>query len=95
MDKVSFEWDLEKDRINKRKHKVSFVSAQYAFLDKNRVIARDLKHSEIENRYFCFGKVEGEVLTVCFTLRDNIIRIISADYWRKGKVSYEKENKIY
>ena len=95
MNKINFEWDLEKDKINQKKHKVSFVVAQHAFLDKNRVIARDLKHSETENRCFCFGRVDGEILTVCFTFRNNIIRIISAGYWRKGKVSYEKENKIH
>lgn len=95
MNKINFEWDLEKDKINQKKHKVSFVVAQHAFLDKNRVIARDLKHSETENRCFCFGRVEGGILTVCFTFRNNIIRIISAGYWRKGKVSYEKENKIH
>ena len=95
MNKINFEWDPEKDKINRKKHKISFVLAQHAFLDKNRVIARDLKHSEAEKRYFCFGQVEGGILTVCFTFRVNTIRIISAGYWRKGKVSYEKENKIH
>ncbi len=95
MDKVNFEWDLEKDKLNQKKHKVSFVLAQHAFLDRNRVIARDLKHDETEKRYFCFGQIEGEILTVCFTFRNNSIRIISAGYWRKGKAAYEKENKIH
>ena len=95
MENFSFEWDREKDKLNQNKHKVAFVAAQRAFLDKNRVIAQDLKHSETENRYFCFGKVEGEILTVCFTFRDSAIRIISAGFWRKGKEAYEKENKIH
>jgi len=38
-----------------QKHGVSFQQAQYAFLDKNRVIAEDLEHSQKEKRYYCFG----------------------------------------
>ena len=95
MEKVSFEWDQEKDKLKKRKNKVFFIIARRAFLDHHRVIAKDLKHSEAENRYFCFGRVEGEILTVCFTHRNNVMRIISAGFWRKGKAAYEKENKIH
>lgn len=92
--KTRFEWDEEKNRINKRKHGVSFNEAQYVFLDPDRVTAKDLKHSGDEKRYYCFGEVRGGVLTVRFTYRDNRIRIIGAGYWRKGKQIYEKENKL-
>ena len=90
---MQFEWDETKDETNKRKHGISFYSAQYAFADPDRVIAEDLDHSiEDEKRYFCFGKVDSEIITVRFTMRDNKIRIIGAGYWRKGKKIYEKEN---
>ncbi len=68
--------------------------AQYAFTDPQRVIAEDLNHSQEENRYYCFGKVCDGILTVRFTYRGKIIRILGAGYWRKGKILYEKENKI-
>ena len=42
----SFEWDEAKDRLNRIKHGVSFVEAQYAFFDPDRVIAEDLDHSD-------------------------------------------------
>jgi uncharacterized DUF497 family protein len=61
---TSFEWDSEKDAENQRKHGVSFSLAQQAFLDPNRVIARDLAHSESEARYYCFGQVDEGILTV-------------------------------
>jgi len=61
----------------------------------SRVIAEDLAHSETEKRYFCFGEVEGGVLTVRFTCRGGVIRIIGAGYWRKGKAIYERENQIH
>jgi hypothetical protein len=39
----SFEWDEAKDRVNRRKHGVSFDCAQYAFFDRNRIVAEDLR----------------------------------------------------
>jgi uncharacterized DUF497 family protein len=90
-----FEWDDNKNSINILKHGVSFEEAQYAFADKNRIIAKDLEHSKTEERFYCFGKVNDNIMTVRFTYRKNIIRIIGAGYWRKGKQIYEKENKIH
>ncbi len=90
---MQFEWDEAKDETNKRKHEISFYTAQYAFADPNRVVAEDLDHSNNdEKRYFCVGKVNGAIITVRFTARGSKIRIIGAGYWRKGKKIYEKEN---
>lgn len=89
---TSFEWDSEKDAENQRKHGVSFSLAQQAFLDPKRVIARDLAHNESEARYYCFGQIDEGILTVRFTYRSEVIRIIGAGYWRKGKRIYEQEN---
>ena len=91
----TFEWDTKKEEVNKEKHGVSFKQAQLAFADPKRVIAKDLEHSKIESRYYCFGKVNEGIITVRFTHRENKIRIIGAGYWRKGKQIYEKENKIH
>ena len=90
-----FEWDPVKDIENRRKHRVSFAEAQYAFADLSRVIAKDLDHSIREKRYYCFGRVDRGVLTVRFTYRDGIVRIFGAGFWRKGKTIYERENKIH
>lgn len=95
MDSARFEWDLKKDRENRKKHGVPFVIAQYAFADSRRVIAEDLMHSTREKRYYCFGMVGGGVLTVRFTYREGVIRIFGAGYWRKGKRIYERENQIH
>ncbi len=90
-----FDWDPEKDAANQRKHGISFSRAQYAFADPHRVIARDLTHSEVEERFYCFGEVDGGVLTVRFTYRGSVIRIIGAGYWRRGKTIYEHENQVH
>jgi uncharacterized DUF497 family protein len=95
MSKASFEWDVEKDLENQAKHGVSFAQAQYAFADPRRIIAEDLSHSQTEKRYYCFGAVEGGILTVRFTYRRRTIRIFGAGYWRKGKQIYERENHLH
>lgn len=92
MTKTRFDWDPNKDAENQEKHGVSFSRAQYAFADPRRVIAKDETHSQAEERFYCFGTVDGGVLTVRFTHRGAVIRIIGAGYWRKGKTIYEREN---
>jgi uncharacterized DUF497 family protein len=91
---MEFEWDEEKNLSNILKHKVSFDEAQEAFFDANRLITKDVKHSIGEDRYFCFGKVNGQVCTVRFTMRGKTIRIIGAGYWREGRQKYEKQSKV-
>ncbi len=93
MIKVRFQWDVQKDKKNREKHGVSFELAQYAFADSNRIIAEDLNHSQKEKRYYCFGKVGDGIITARFTYRGNVIRIIGAGYWRKGRKLYESKNK--
>lgn len=85
MKKARFEWDVNKDTENQVKHDVPFSLAQYAFADPRRVIAKDLAHSDSEKRYFCFGKVEGSILTVRFTSRGGVIRIFGAGYCGKER----------
>ena len=89
-----FEWDEEKDRENQRKHGVTFMAAQQAFLDPHRIIAEDVSHGSEEDRYYCMGRVGNGIMTVRFTYRDNLIRIYGAGYWRKGRKIYETENKV-
>ena len=94
--KMQFEWDEMKNMLNQQKHNVSFEEAQYAFGDFKRIFAIDKEHSdEKEKRYYCFGKVNNEIVTVRFTIRKDKIRIYGAGYWRKGKKIYEKENKVH
>ncbi len=55
MANTCFDWDAGKDAENQLKHGVSFTRAQYAFADPQRVIARDITHSQTEERFYCFG----------------------------------------
>jgi len=95
MPKVRLEWDETKSKQNQAKHRVPFVVAQYAFADPNRVIAKDLSHTQREKRYYCFGRVGDGIMTVRFTYRRNVIHIFGTGYWRRGRKTYEKENQIH
>ena len=61
MSKPNFEWDEAKDPENQQKHGVPFLESQHAFLDKNRVIAEDLGHSQKEQRFTALGKIRIKV----------------------------------
>ena len=63
MRKITFEWDDEKDKENEATHGISFLIAQQAFLDPQRVIAEDISHSTEENRYYCMGNVGEGIAT--------------------------------
>jgi len=95
MAKTRFDWDPTKNIVNQQKHGLGLTEAQFAFADPQRVIAADASHSDKEARFYCFGQVGGGVLTVRFTHRTGVIRILGAGYWRKGKAIYERENKIH
>ena len=86
-----FVWDVEREDANIAKHGVDFTSAAKVFFDAKRKIIIDSKHSVMELRHYCIGKVDDKVITVRFTYRKGKVRIFGAGYWRKGKMYYEKE----
>ena len=88
---MEFEWDEDKNLINFKKHGISFDKALQAFLDPERKIRLNTKHSAIEMRYYCLGMVGERVLTVRFIIRDGKVRIIGAGYWREGRKIYEQD----
>jgi len=95
MTSATFDWDEKKNHENQQKHNISFEVAQHAFADPDRIIAEDVKHSQTEKRYYCFGEVGGGIMTVRFTWRRSVICIIGAGYWRKGKKIYEEANSLH
>ena len=70
-----------------------FICGSAGRIDPGRVIARDVAHSRSEPRFDCLGRVSDGVLTVRFTYRANIIRIIGAGYWRRGKKLHEAHSR--
>ena len=92
MDKIigKFIWSLTKEQENIHKHGVDFTFSLKAFADTKRKVYIDSKHTSKEERFFCIGQVDGKILTVRFTYRQDRIRIFGAGYWRKGRSYYEK-----
>jgi len=86
--RMKFEWDEEKNLINKEKHKISFETAAHVFDDPNYIEMFDFEHSVDEDRYIAIGKV-GDVLFVVFTERKEVIRLISA------RLATEAERGLY
>ena len=77
-----------KNRINKRKHKISFETAANVFFDENRIEQLDEFHSDEEERWQVIGMVD-EILFVIYTEREDKTRIISA------RRADKKERRIY
>lgn len=81
MDSLRFEWDPEKNEINKRKHQVSFEEAQTVFYDEEAKVIDDPEHSAGEERFIILGfSKRANLLVVCHCYRasETVIRIISA-----------------
>ncbi len=81
MDTLRFEWDNNKNEINKRKHKISFEEARTVFYDHDALLIDDPEHSRDEERFIILGlSKRANLLVVCHCLRESetIIRIISA-----------------
>ena len=74
---LKFEWDSEKAAINWKKHKIKFEDATLVFLDENKIDDYDEFHSDDEERIKIIGRVK-EILTVIYTERGDVNRIISA-----------------
>lgn len=74
---LKFEWDEEKNRINKLKHGIDFNTAIHVFDDENRIEIYDYEHSIDEDRYNTIGLVH-DILFVVYTERKDRLRIISA-----------------
>ncbi len=82
---MEFEWDTAKERTNRKKHGVDFRTAVKVFLDPHVVEFDDLDiHGEL--RFHAIGLVDGRMLFVTYTMREDIVRIISA----RGAEPHEK-----
>jgi len=86
MNDESFEWDDTKAAWNYATHGVRFEAARDVFKDAFAVDWLDERVPYGEDRYAIIGMVEGRLLYVAYTMRNDKIRIISA----RGAEPYEK-----
>ena len=100
---MKFEWDERKNKINQKKHNISFENAAFVFSDENAISIFDNEHSETEDRWVTIGSIKlpySTVIVVVHTdrIKSNFeyIRIISARKANKEEINeYLKQfNKI-
>jgi len=88
-----FDWDQGNADKNWRQHQVSQAEAEQVFFGASARIAPSLARSDREPRFAALGPTAaGRMLTVVFTLRDDLIRVISArDMSRRERKLYETD----
>jgi len=92
-EKLHFEWDDDKDKTNRRKHRISFEEAKSVFYDKHARLLDDPDHSLTEDRFILLGLSAWlKILVVChcYHQKTGAIRIISA---RKATKTEQKQYK--
>ena len=64
MEILKFEWDPEKNEINKQKHGMSFETARQVFYDDFAIMFDDPEHSDEEDRFLVIGTIDSETEAV-------------------------------
>ena len=77
-DGPEFEWDSAKARANIRKHRVPFLIACEVFKDGAGLQRLDDSDDYGEERWILHGRVGQTILSVVYTHREQLIRLISA-----------------
>ena len=74
-----FEWDEGNTDKNWHLHRVTDGECEDTFFNLPLIIVGDTKHSASEKRFYALGRTENDRrLFVAFTIREDLIRIISA-----------------
>ena len=74
---IDFEWDKQKRLSNLEKHRIDFVRACQIFSGYTVEFA-DNRYDYREERFIAIGEINGQILTVVYTYRGDVIRLISA-----------------
>jgi uncharacterized DUF497 family protein len=92
---IGFDWDEGNLIKNWEKHGVSASECEQVFFNRPLVALADPQHSVSEARYYILGKSDvGRRLFLVFTVRGDLIRVISArDMNRKEKKVYHEHEK--
>jgi len=92
---LAFNWDQGNIEKNWQKHKVYYKEAEEVFFNKPLKILKDVKHSQVEDRFVGLGITNKKRrLYMVFTVRDRKIRVISArDQSNKEREFYEERKR--
>jgi uncharacterized DUF497 family protein len=74
-----FQWDEANSDKNWYLHQVTNGECEEIFFNVPLILAPDPRHSTGEQRYFALGRTDADRwLFIAFTVRNNLIRVISA-----------------
>ena len=77
-----FEWDDHKRELALAKHGIDFIDAAEIFVGQHLCVSA---RSEVEQREIAIGYLNGIPIAVVFTIREDVIRIITARRARRNE----------
>jgi len=86
-----FQWDEGNIDKNWIKHRVTHLECEQPFFNEPFLVHEDIAHPDLEARYCALGVTDrGRYLFIVSTMRDSLIRVISArDMNRKERRAYD------
>jgi len=92
-----FEWDEGNSNKNWYLHRVTDGECEDVLFNLPLVVAADAKHSNREKRFYALGRTENNRwLFIAFTVREYLIRIVSArEMTRSEQKKYAEKIKRY
>lgn len=95
LDCVGFDWDEGNTEKNWIRHQITRNESEQVFFNEPLVIADDTKHSQYEKRWYILGRSDaGRLIFIVFTIRKDLIRVISArDMNKKEREEYYEQTK--
>ena len=87
---TGFNWDEGNSAKTRQRHGVTQAEAEQVFLNRPLVVGNAPKDAAKETRQFALGRTDqGRQLTVVFTFRGSLLRVISA------RPMSRKERRVY
>jgi len=91
---TGFNWDDGNVYKNEKKHGLSYKLIEEVFFNEPLLIVEDFQHSDGECRCVAYGKDDkNNKIMVVFTVRDTLIRVISAREMTKKEKNFYENNK--
>jgi uncharacterized protein len=89
---TGFQWDEGNAEKNWIGHQVSRAECEELFFNEPLIVAPDVKHSGSETRFYLLSQTdESRRIFAVFTIRDRMIRVISArDMNKREEKEYER-----
>ncbi len=94
---TGFDWDEGNKHKNNERHNVEYTECEEAFFNQPNIVSENKSHSSpAERRYRLLGFTNARrLLTVIFTIRKTLVRVISArDQSKRERQEYQTHKQI-